>query len=467
MKKLIKIIIASAPPIGAFSVGGAIGFPNILLQQLQVNGTSFNLDLDTSSWIGSIHGLAGIPSILMPTFMQWKGRKPAFLVCCLCVILGWILVLFAKTTTTILISECFLGLGGNSLITVSFCSLSEMLDPKFRNMFIVVYGSTQALGISSAGILGQYFHWKTVSSVYLISILLSFINAIFLWPESPAWLALKNRFSECEKTFLWLRGDSSDAQKELFELRHINKENVKKGPDFRNCLRKDFYVPAMLMFVLLNMSYWTGETVVMIYATQIIKKTSGNDLTASNGLIILDVLLFVCHVICIGLIKRFNNKSLVALCTFGTILSMIFCSVVTYLQSVGSLDKSPLCLYGLIAFITLCNLGLSPIVFAVAMEIMPVKHRGIGGALYIFFISCLHTSSLKAAPYLFIEIDFWGTFLLYAINATICLAIVCIYLPETKNRTLQELEDYFNYGKFIKRADNCDVQVPIILSAHS
>lgn len=374
--------------------------------------------------------------------------------------IGWLLVFLATTTTMILISECFLGFGGNSLLIVSFSSITEMTDPRYRNSFIIVYGTLQALGMSSAGVLGQYLTWKFVSLVYLTPVIVTFLNALFMWPESPAWLALKEKFDECERTFRWLRGNGLEAENELMELKLARK----KSKDKLSCSiirRRDFYLPIFLMFVLMNLSYWIGQTVVMIYSRDILRRTTGNDVTATNGMITIDVLLFISEGICAILARKFNNKTIVLITTCGSILAMMFCCVVTYTQSLSVLGPSDLCLYGLAAFIIFCNIGMTPIVFAMALEIVPVKHRGIGGMMYMIFLCCLHTSSLKAAPYMFEAIDLWGTFLIYIINGITCMTIVWIYVPETKNRTLQELEEYFVNGNFVKRV-KIDAEMPIM-----
>ncbi|KAJ0171773.1 hypothetical protein K1T71_012536 [Dendrolimus kikuchii] len=111
----IIVLVASSPLLASISVGGLVAYPNVLLSQLQGN-TTIKLDMETSSWIGSIHGLAGMLSILMPTLMQWKGRKIAFLTSCFLIIAGWVLVYAASSVTTILISESLHGLGSNSIL---------------------------------------------------------------------------------------------------------------------------------------------------------------------------------------------------------------------------------------------------------------------------------------------------------------------------------------------------------------
>lgn len=123
--------------------------------------------------------------------MQWKGRKIAFLTSCSFIIIGWFLAYIATSVTTIFISECFHGLGSNSILMVSTCSISEMCEARYRNGFVVLYIILFTIGLAVAEILGQYIHWKTVTLILSLPIVVAFVNVLFMWPESPSWLALK------------------------------------------------------------------------------------------------------------------------------------------------------------------------------------------------------------------------------------------------------------------------------------
>ncbi|KOB72935.1 Sugar transporter [Operophtera brumata] len=456
-----QLFVAGSPQLAALSVGAAVSFPSVLLQQFSSNDSSIHLELDTASWIGSIHGLAGIPSIMMPAIMQWKGRKFAFISACLVSIIGWVLAYAANNSLTVLISESFHGLGNNSLLAVSLLSISEMVSPKFRSVSMVSFHVVQSFGMALVAILGRYLHWKTVSWIMCLPVLVALLMGL-MWPESPSWLAYKGRFEKCEQAFVWLRGTDEFSKKELHELISSQKENMKldknhtSGFKLQTLLRRDFYLPSLHMFVLLCLTYWSGVLVILIYSVEMIQRATRNENAAFFGSILMNSIMFVCVGTSAVLIKRFSNKSVLLLSIICTVVSLLCFSVVNYIQSIEMISKDSLvCLYLLAAYMIASSLGVLPIVFTVAAELMPVKHRGLGGALYVIFTCILHATSLKAAPYLFLYINLWGTLLLYAVNTTICGLIIWKFIPETKGRTLQEIEDYYVHGNFdTKRANN-------------
>ncbi|KOB72933.1 Sugar transporter, partial [Operophtera brumata] len=432
-----QLFVAGSPQLAALSVGAAVTFPSILLQQLS-----------------SIHGLAGIPSILMPSIMQWQGRKFAFILACLVSTIGWVLALSAAVSVAILISESFHGLGNNSLLAVSLLSMSEMVAPRYRNVSMVSYSILQGFGMTLCGILGRYLHWKTVSAIMCAPVFVAMLIG-FMWPESPSWLAYRGEFEKCEQAFFRLRGVDELSKKELDELISAQKETlaIKRQNKYRfthklrTLFNRDFYLPSFHMFVLILLAYSSGSMVIFVYTVKVIQSATLNEDAAYFGSIFVNSIVFICLGISAALVRRFSNKSILMFSTISTVLCLSGSSLSTYLQIIYILPQDSLVgLFFLLGYVMSISSGIIPIVFTIAAELMPVKHRDFGGGLDVLYTCLLHSVSLKAAPYLFIHISFWGTLLLYAASSTVCGLYIWKFIPETKGRTLQELENYYTYG---------------------
>uniref|UniRef100_A0A2A4JN29 Major facilitator superfamily (MFS) profile domain-containing protein n=1 Tax=Heliothis virescens TaxID=7102 RepID=A0A2A4JN29_HELVI len=423
-----QFLVAGSTHLAALSAGGVIAYPSVLLEQLKANDTIIQLDLHKGSWIGSVHGMAGIPSMLMPFIMQYRGRRFAFIFSCVLIIVGWIFTYIAQNISTLIIGECFHGLGTNSLIAVSFLSVSEMLQPSYRNTSLLLYGTIQALGISSVGIIGRYLHWKTVGLIMCSPALMATLLGC-LWPESPSWLAYKGRFKECEQSFVRLRGTDEESKKELKALINSQKEELKiksvtKLQDLKHTITsRDFCLPAFHTFVLINVTYWGGGMPVIIYSNDMIMKISGA--FNAKAKLTMDILLFVGYNIASVIVHYCSSKKTMLFSMTGSAVFMGGATVTTYLERVGVLSKEPeLAVYCLVGFIAFLSLGSSCIGFSIASEIMPVKHRGVGGCLYILYT----------------------------------------YVPDTRNRTLKEIEDFYTLGHFKALDKNDAVDVPFIKS---
>ncbi|KAF9415087.1 hypothetical protein HW555_007177, partial [Spodoptera exigua] len=410
------------------------------------------IDLHKGSWIGSVHGIAGLPSVFLPFIMQNQGRRFAFILSCLFIMSGWIITYLAQNIATLIIGECFHGLGTNCLITTTFLSITEMVSPIYRNSCLLLYGAVQAFGISSAGILGRYLHWKTIGIIMGSPVLVALLIG-FAWPESPSWLAYKRRFSECEKCFVKLRGTDADSKKELKALLNTQREDVKKTSGFQD-LRKtivsrDFYVPALHTCVLLNVLYWCGGMPVIIYSSDMIIKISGKMNVEVK--LFMDIVFFVGYIIATVLVRYFSSKKVMLFSLIGTTTCMMGAAIFSYLSVNLNADFA---LYCLMAFQSFLCLGSSCIGFSLTSEIMPVKYRGLGGSLYVVLICIFHSSCLKAYPYLCLFLNIWGVFLIYAIYGTFSIVFIWKYVPDTTHRTLKEIEDYYAFGCFKDRDDD-------------
>ena len=328
-----------------------------------------------------------------------------------------------------------------------------MVQPNYRNICILLYGSSQAFGMSIVGIIGRYLHWKTAGLIMSCPCILALLIGC-TWPESPAWLAFKGKFEECEATFKKLRGTDKESMKELNALINAQKENLETEPKMQwtkvlcaTITRRDFYLPSLHTFILLSVFYWSGGVVVLIYSSDITIYATSN----KNDFIkfIIDLSFFIGFCLTTVLIKYFSNKRVLLTSMFGAAFFMISAALVTYLQGLGIVEKdSMLGAYSIVCFMIFFSLGSSGTGFTIATELMPVKHRGIGGCIFAICTCLYHSSALKTFPYLCVYIHMWGAFLIYGVYAIVAALIISVWVPETKNRTLLEIEEYYNHGYY-------------------
>ncbi|XP_035454551.2 facilitated trehalose transporter Tret1-like [Spodoptera frugiperda] len=465
-----QMFVATTTQLVAVSMGASLGYPVVLIQQFQSYETNIKTDLDTITWIASMHGVAGIGATLMPTLMQWKGRKYTFIGSTLLLLLGWLLAFVAQDTLTVLLSAIFHGLSSNCITIVNLVTVSEMLAPRYRSASMVLLNINQTIGQVIVAALGSIFNWQIVALIMcgpaVVALLMS-----FLWPESPSWLAFKGRFEESEKAFVWLRGSNDDANKELKAMLAAQKESrvkVSKKTKLQEAWtamkRRDFYIPSLYMFLILLNFYISGALPLFIYSKDILEMATGASEIAVFGYLVMVSTLFIGSLISLILIRYFKTKTVLSCCV-GCILSLFSCSLVSYLQSNGIVRRdSYLFLYPYLGYMVFNNSGFNPITFALPIDLMPVKHRGMGGALFNVLTCLLYVVTVKPFLYIVASFSLSGTLFFFATSCLLCTVLIWIYVPETKGRTLQEIEDYYNYGSFdrFRFTDDVEVKMPIV-----
>lgn len=395
----------------------------------------------------------------MAIIAQKIGRKWGYITACVCIMLGWIISYRATSVAELLISETFHGLGTNSLLPVCYIGMTEMLAPKYRHITMQTYGIAQGVGMAACGILGRYFHYKTVSLIMLMPVVAAIALAL-MWLESPFWLANRGEFDKCEQTFFKLRGLDDVSRNELLELVTAHKEQLPCAQEqitirsfWKKISRRDFYTPSIHTFILFLAMHWGGIDAIYVYFIEIVKKTSSNDSSSVfYGSIIMYSVVLTGLCITNFTILKFNNKPVLLYSAGSAALCLVVSSIISALQTTGALsDSSPLLMYSLIAYTTCAHLGFHSIVYIIAVELMPVKHRSLGGALLIIYNCTLYASALKLSPYIAQSLGLWCTFFIYALNMTGCLWFISKFVPETKARSLQEIEKFYMSGNFEQR----------------
>lgn len=84
--------------------------------------------------------------------MQKIGRKISFIVSCILVIIGWILMYTSNNIITILLAECIHGFSSSSVMVVSMFTISEMVNPKYRTISMNLQAISHILGMSVVSI---------------------------------------------------------------------------------------------------------------------------------------------------------------------------------------------------------------------------------------------------------------------------------------------------------------------------
>lgn len=103
-------------------------------------------------------------------------------------------------------------------------------------------------------------------------------------------------------------------------------------------------------------------------------------------------------------------------------------------------------------------------------ELYPLKVRGIMGGMTTCMAHIFVFSVVKMYPYLILLLDKHGAFVLYGVISLAATVFFYFFLPETKGKTLQEIEDYFSgristlKSKKIDKSNNNNVEKAIVLT---
>ncbi|XP_052745167.1 facilitated trehalose transporter Tret1 isoform X2 [Bicyclus anynana] len=405
--------------------------------------------------------------------MDWCGRKTAHIVVIIPGIIGWTLVAFAPNITGLMIGRILCGLTAGSCLSLGAVVIGEYTSPSNRGMFLNMKTTAVCLGNMTVHIFGHFLAWKDVALVALVPHIVA-VLIIFTWPESPAWLASKKRFKASEKSFYWLRGTSAKSRRELDELIRAQKERLdgtnstilseKISTFFKNFTRKDFLKPMIVMVFCGLLLESCGRHIFPAYALQIVKEVTGNNTDSFYYTLGIDIIISVSALFSSLLVKVMRRRTLLFSTGFAALFVLICVCMYIYLVTKDIMPNNkpwvPISLFSV--YFILSNLGCTPIPLALLGEIFPLIHRGVGSALSGIIVSLFLMIGMQVTPFLLVSVNVYGTFAVFGSAMGLALVTLCFILPETKDKTLQEIEDYFNVRLFRENPDDKEAKMKMI-----
>lgn len=243
----------------------------MLLQELSFISKTFHISaLQQELVVSSMMFGAAVGAISSGWLTSFRGRKGTLLISAMLFIIGAISSAFSPNVEVLIISRLILGLAiGISSFTAPIY-LSEIAPKKIRGGMISMYQLMITIGILVAFISDTGFSydgaWRWMLGIITIPAILLLIGVSFL-PESPRWLATKERMGEAKDILLKLRQTSQEVEIELTEIKNSLKLKQTGFKLFRQ--NNNFRRAVILGIGLQFMQQLTGINVIMYYAPKV------------------------------------------------------------------------------------------------------------------------------------------------------------------------------------------------------
>lgn len=405
---------------------------------------------------------AALGSILGGKFADFFGRRKYLLVLSLFFFIGALMSAFAPDITVLLIARFILGyaVGGASVTAPTF--ISEVAPMEMRgkltglNEVAIVIGQLAAFAINA--VIG--IAWGHLPDVWRYMLLVQTIPAICLFvgmvrsPESPRWLITKNRNEEALAILKQIR-PLERATQEFNEIIALLKVEADKKMSSQSAVAIIFQTPWILKILLVGMVWaalqqTTGVNVIMYYGTEILSTAGFSERTS----LICNVLNGVFSVggMLIGvmfLVDRFKRKTIIiyGFAIMAT-LHLIIASV-DYVF-VGDIKATLIWLLGAM-FVGVMQGTMGFITWVVLAELFPLRIRGLSMGISVFFMWVMNAIVSYLFPLLQAKLGLGPVFLIFAVINYLAIIFVVAALPETSNKSLEQLEEELSNKKSAAR----------------
>lgn len=374
--------------------------------------------------------------ILSPIF-QIYGRKVVNICFNGFLFIGWILFSQAESIFSLFAARIIQGLAIGGIYLNSMI-ISEYSDPKRRGYFTTLKKVSIATGTLMCHGSSLFWNWKQIASSAIILSVIPLILTLF-WPESPSFLAMKGRFEECEESFVWLHGASNMKELEVLlssQMEKIKSTNV--AHFYNQFFKKDFVKPFIIVSILTLLLDLCGKYYFVVYVIEIMVVLVGNRSLATYCSLGADTLTVVALILSCFVTRRYRRRAILFSFGITTIVLMLLISCIVVLKLSEWLTLALILLLCLIV-----NIGLIPICFVLIGEVFPLEHKGYGSCLTGVVFTLFYSLTLKLTPVLMENMGVAGVYAIYGVCIAICLFVLYFIVPETKDRTLQEIEEEF------------------------
>ncbi|KAK5644843.1 hypothetical protein RI129_006143 [Pyrocoelia pectoralis] len=439
---IAQTLLTAIVTIVTASAGMPIGYSAILLPQLKSINNSLQIDDEMGSWIASVHSAASpVGALLSGTLMDYFGRKMTLQLSCVPLIAGWIFITTSHKHLLILIGRILAGAAVGVVAAPCQVYVAEMSNPKLRGMFSSIPFASYSFGILLVYMLGTAVHWRLVAGISIVLPIVAIIMFCFL-PESPAWLVKKGRLEEAKKSCLWLSGGNvAEVKREMQQLvNRAENEKLRKNSNQQSFLSSEIIKPFVIVNLFGLFQSLSGVYVIVFYAVEIISTMKNSGLNEFHAAILTAGVRFTFAIVSSVLLAFTGRRTIALLSTVGTALSALGLTV--FLQT-DCYNSTYLVLSFLILYVAANTIGLLILPGVLVGELFPLSVRGIAGSITFTIINLIIFSFAKVFPIMKSVMGIGNCFLFFGVTSIVASIFLYVTLPETKNKSLNDIEDYF------------------------
>lgn len=344
-------------------------------------------------------------------------------------IIGGVAVGAASMTSPMYIAEVSPArLRGGMVSLNQLAIVSGMLIVYFVNYYIAGLGD-EAWNVTTG------WRWMFGSeSLPAVALLL----LLFTVPESPRWLTEKG-YSDKARNILAKVDGEAHAEREMAEIEAtIKQESASLSQLFQPGMR----VVLLIGVALAILQQVTGINVILYYAPEILKKVPDTKMdVALLQTVAVGAVNMLFTLIAIWTVDKIGRKPLMLIGSAGMCLSLVAIGLAACFHAVGLW-----LLICMLMYIACFAMSVGPLVWVILSEIFPTKIRGRAMAIAVFclwvanFIVSQTFPMMDENPWLVGKFNHGFPFFVYASFCVVLLIFMWKIVPETKGRTLEEIE---------------------------
>ncbi|GFP84451.1 probable polyol transporter 6 [Phtheirospermum japonicum] len=409
---------------------------------------------------GILNLCALVGSLCAGRTSDYIGRRYTIMLASIIFMLGSILMGYAPTYAILLLGRCTAGVGVGFALMIAPVYAAEISSAHTRGFL----SSLPEIGISVGILLGYISNnifanlrlelgWRLMLGIAAIPSLFLAIGLLKM-PESPRWLIMQGRVGEAKRILYKVCDDGEEAERRLKDIKRAAGIDENCTDEFVE-IKKLKPTPTVRRMLIAGVGvhffeHATGTEAVILYGPRIFRKAG---VTARRKLLLATVgvglvkLTFI--TISTFIIDKVGRRTLLLVSIGGMIVALTglaTCLTVVERAETRLVWALVLSLIFVYMFLMFFNIGLCPVCWVYSAEIFPTRLRAAGASVSVAVNRLMNATVSMSFLSLSSAITIGGAFYLFASVAVVAWVFVFFCLPETKGRSLEEMEEVFSKG---------------------
>ncbi len=443
---LIAIIAATGGLLFGFDTGVISGALPFLKEYWHLTDKTVEW-VTTTVLLGAILG-----AVTSGKLSDFLGRKKMIIVNAIVFSIGALGCALARNIETLIVMRIVVGIAIGITSYVAPMYIAEVSPTRRRGALVTLNQLMITIGILFSYIADYLLSddanpesWRWMFAVGFFPALILFIGMLFL-PESPRWLISKQRWEEGKKVLMQV--EELDLIEQTFnDLREDVALSVRNKAGSREIL-KPWLRPALIITVGIFFFQQFSGVNTIIYYSPIIFKMAGivsNSQSIIPAIIIGAVNVLAC-LLSVFLLDKVGRRKLYMIGIIGMIPSLALLGLCFYFKDALGASLPVFSVLSIVCYIIFIAISLAPLGWLLISEVFPLEVRGVGmsiGSLsHWTFNAVISFTFLTLINSIGISMTFWS----YSIICVAGLIWGYYYIPETKGKSLEDIEKHWRSG---------------------
>lgn len=430
--------------LGPLAFGYTLGYTSPIKDTLESPPPhGISLTSSENSLFGSLVNVgAMVGSIASGVLLDRIGRNRTIFTSSVLFVAGFLTISFGHSFGVVLLGRLLTGLAVGLISVAVPVYIAEISPTPLRGGL----GSINQLGVT-VGILIVYaiglgVKWRPLAWIGAIPPGILAV-ASFLIPATPRSLVSAGKRDEAIRSLKRLRGSHIDVLPELEEIElAVASDSTSASGSFSDLFKGGAKKAMVIGVGLMLFQQFSGINSVIFFSGQIFDDAGFHDANTA-ALIVSSVQVIVTAISCV-LVDKSGRRSLLMAAGIGMAASLVILGYFFFLQNQGHPTTGTVALVSVLLYIACFSLGLGAIPWLMMSEIFPATVRGTASSaatLLNWSCSFLVTETFKS---MISSITEEGVFWFYGSVCILGVLFVLFKVPETKGRSLEQIERYFS-----------------------